>query len=278
MFHHVAKKSLGQNFLTNEKILEKICQAAQLTADDCILEIGPGKGALTRHLVAEGGQVYALEKDDHLVTYLRDFFAKEIDSEKLHLIPTDVLLYDPALLFEHHTSYKIVANIPYNITGAIIEKFLSTKYQPSLMVLMVQKEVAERIVALDRSNGKRDKESILSIAVKAYSTPHYISTVKAGNFSPAPKVDSAILLLTDISRRHFMNDQHEALFFRIMKTGFAHKRKTLAGNLKQYLEPEVVDEGFRAAGLRPAARAEELSLDDWISLSQFVYNTTYGTL
>ena len=172
-------------------------------------------------------------------------------------------------------SYKLIANIPYYITGAIIEKFLSTSFQPKLMVLLVQKEVAERIVAKDKKTGGLGKESILSIAVKAYGNPYYISTVRAGSFVPAPSVDSAIIAIQDISRAHFKNAHHEQVFFQVMKAGFAHKRKTLSGNLKNILDPEIVSSAMSAAGLRPAARAEDVHIEQWRALASVVYTKQY---
>jgi 16S rRNA (adenine1518-N6/adenine1519-N6)-dimethyltransferase len=169
------------------------------------------------------------------------------------------------------------ANIPYNITGAIIEKFLSTSFQPEMMVLMVQKEVAERIIAKDKKTGGLGKESILSIAIKVYGTPTYICTVKAGSFMPAPSIDSAVIKISDISRKNFINKHHEEVFFQIMKAGFAHKRKILSGNLKNILEPDMVHESFKQASLDSSIRAEDLTIIDWLNLSKIVYNNQYGT-
>lgn len=238
MYRHIAKKSLGQNFLNSEAALMKIRDAADPMANDVILEIGPGLGALTKILLAFAGKVIAVEKDDQLYETLGTLFSAECAAGKLNLVHGDILEFDPETLRVYDdgllATYKLVANIPYNITGAIIEKFLSTTFQPSDMVILVQKEVAERIIARD------GKESILSIAVKAYGTPRYVATVKAGSFTPAPKVDSAIIAIENISRNHFTNKHHEEVFFQIVKAGFAHKRKMLAGNLKNILEPELV--------------------------------------
>lgn len=276
MFHH-AKKSLGQNFLKSEKILNAVTQAANLSKSDNILEIGPGKGALTSKLIEAAEKVIAIEKDDDLFDYLNDFFSSKIRSGKLDLVHGDILVFDPEQL-RSLGSYKLVANIPYNITGAIIEKFLSCSFQPSMMVLMVQKEVAERIVAKDKKTGNDGKESILSIAVKVYGNPSYLCTVKAGNFVPAPSVDSAVIVISDISRKSFINKHHEEVFFQIVKTGFAHKRKTLAGNLKNILEPELVDHALQQIGRGTTCRAEDLGITDWIYLSKIVYNDQYGTI
>lgn len=271
---------MGQNFLKSTAIIKKIRDAADPVGNDVILEIGPGLGALTEDLLFYAGKVIAIEKDDLLFQELQLKFANAIEHKKLDLINGDILNFDPEILRMYddgkNNVYKLVANIPYNITGAIIEKFLSCTFQPEMMVLMVQKEVAERIVAKDKKTGGPGKESILSIAVKAYGNPEYVCTVKAGNFNPAPSVDSAVIKISDISRKNFVNKHHEEVFFQIMKAGFAHKRKMLAGNLKSILEPAIVDESMRAAGLRPAARAEDLGITDWLSLAKIVYNAQYG--
>lgn len=275
MYKHIAKKSLGQNFLKNEAIIDKICLAAELTPTDTVLEIGPGQGALTKKLLPQSGKTIAIEKDDQLFGLLTNLFAHEHEQGTFNLIHGDVMEFNPETL-TNEGSYKLVANIPYNITGAIIEKFLSSSFQPEMMVLMVQKEVAERIVAKDKKTGGDGKESILSIAVKVYGNPEYICTVKAGNFNPVPKVDSAVIRISNISRDHFISKHHEEVFFQVMKAGFAHKRKTLAGNLKNILEPELVTEAFLACDLNEKIRAEDLGISDWLSLSKIVYNAQYG--
>jgi 16S rRNA (adenine1518-N6/adenine1519-N6)-dimethyltransferase len=267
---HFAKKSLGQNFLKNEAILNKIIEAANLTTQDVVLEIGPGLGALTEKLIPNCKKVVAIEKDDSLFETLSSKFATE---SNFNLQNKDILEFDPEEIGE---AYKLVANIPYNITGAIIEKFLSTAFQPEMMVLMVQKEVAERIVAKDKKTGGPGKESILSIAVKAYGNPTYIGTVKAGNFVPAPSIDSAIIKISNISRKNFKSKHHEEVFFQVMKAGFAHKRKTLSGNLKNILEPEVVEQSLIQSHVSPNARAEDLGISDWLTLAGIVYTVQYG--
>lgn len=272
---HIPKKSLGQNFLNNPSIVLKICDAAEPKKTDAVLEIGPGLGALTETLLATAGKVIAIEKDDSLFAELSTKFENEIQSGKFNLINGDILEFDPETLRDSD-SYKLVANIPYNITGAIIEKFLSAQFQPKLMVLMVQKEVADRIVAKNKKTGGPGKESILSIAVKAYGNPSYICTVKAGNFVPAPSVDSAVIAISNISREHFINKHHEEVFFQVMKAAFAHKRKTISGNLKNILEVDQVDQALAEANIPPTTRAEDVGIETWRLLSKIVYNNQYG--
>ncbi len=256
--HHKPKKSLGQNFLKSQAALAAIITAGQLSGEDTVLEIGPGKGALTEKLLAHAGKVVAIEKDNELFAFLSEKFTAELRSEKLILIRDDVLDFDPKQL--ETKNYKIIANIPYNITGAILKKFLSSEAQPERMVLLVQKEVAERIVARDK------KESILSISVKAYGVPRYVAKVPARYFSPAPKVDSAIISIENISKSRFRNIKEEEQFFTVVKAGFAHKRKLLAGNLSELINNK--QEIFALCSIPEKARAEDIALLDWICLAK----------
>jgi 16S rRNA (adenine1518-N6/adenine1519-N6)-dimethyltransferase len=254
---HKAKKSLGQNFLKSEPALKKIIEAGEVSLNDIILEIGPGKGALTKKLLEKAGHVIAIEKDRNLVEFLKEKFEKEIKNKKLILVEDDCLKFNPKDYKLETKNYKLIANIPYNITGAILKKFLTEKNQPTMMVLMVQNEVAKRILARD------GKESILSISVKAYGTPKMEMKVPARYFSPAPKVDSAIISIKNISRDFFIKNKiEEDKFWEIIRAGFAHKRKKLSSNLKKskiYIENSHIN-------TLENKRAEELLLEDWINL------------
>jgi len=255
-----AKKSLGQNFLKSEIALRKIVEAGEIKEDDIILEIGPGKGALTEKLLEKSGKIIAVEKDRELIKSLKIKFAKEIAEKKLILIEGDILKFDIS------QNYKIIANIPYNITGAILKKFLTAENLPESMVLLVQHEVATRIIARD------GKESLLSMSVKAYGEPKMIMKVDARYFSPAPKVDSAIISIKNISRKIFEENKiDEEKFWQILRAGFAHKRKKLAGNLKPLLRnytPEVL----KRAGVKENARAENISLRQWRKITALEKN------
>lgn len=269
-----AKKSLGQNFLKSRTVLDKLIIAGELSEGDTVLEVGPGKGALTELLLGKAGKVIAVETDYALFEFLKGKFAEELSAGRLMLIRGDILHYD---ISKHASSttgatprqglgvgeYKVVANIPYNITGAILKKFLTADNQPELMILMVQKEVAERIMGNPRQ-GEVRKESILSLSVKAYGTPERIAKVPASFFSPRPKVDSAIIKIGGISRENFASQGiNEEKFFEIVRAGFGHKRKKLGNNLKNLIPEEKLKEmGFADQ------RAEDLTLEKWFALAK----------
>jgi 16S rRNA (adenine1518-N6/adenine1519-N6)-dimethyltransferase len=258
---HRAKKSLGQNFLKSEPALKMMCEAGDVMSDDIILEIGPGKGALTKKLLAISSHVLAIEKDNELFEFLKEKFESEIKSGALRLIHGDILNLEVKDFGLKKNEYKIIANIPYNITGAIFKKFLSNETQPKTMVLLIQKEVAERIVARD------GKESILSLSVKAYGEPCYKMKVGKRFFSPAPKVDSAIIAINNISKKYFKSEIEELNFFKIIKAGFAHKRKVLRKNL-EILEKHSgqVDKILEKLKINPKSRAEDIKFEIWLEI------------
>ena len=254
------KKSLGQNFLMHPQIAEKIVREAEVPEGIAVLEIGPGTGMLTRVLLDAGYRVTAVETDGELVEGLQETFADAIASGALTLVHDDIRTVDLASLPER---YALIANIPYYITGEIMRAFLTTPYKPVSMTLLVQKEVAERIT---RPIG--GKESLLSLSVKAFGTPRYCFTVAKGAFRPAPKVDSAVISIQDIRRDAFETSEAERAFFVLIRTGFAHKRKLLAGNLAAVYGTERVAEAFRSSNIPEKARSENLSLADWQSLAR----------
>ena len=257
------KKSLGQHFLNSKTAIDLTVEAANISSQDIILEVGPGKGVLTEGLLACAREVIAVEKDDRLIMHLAFKFKQELESGKLKLIAGDILEFDPGNQNLRPGGYKIVANIPYYITGAFLRRFLGTVTAPSLMVLMLQKEVARRIVSRD------EKESILSISVKTYGKPHYIETVGKEQFSPRPKVDSALLLVDHISKHAFEKVDEES-FFAVLKTGFAKKRKKLISNLSEQYPRELVKTVFQKEGLDENVRAEDLKLEQWKALALLV--------
>ncbi|MBI5140334.1 MAG: ribosomal RNA small subunit methyltransferase A [Candidatus Vogelbacteria bacterium] len=286
------KKSLGQNFLTSVGAINKIVDTAVRAViseigspgdpisdinNAVILEVGPGRGVLTEALLKKFERVIAVEKDDNLFEKLREKFANEIKIKQLILIHGDILKLSPKRLGLLDENYAIVANIPYYITGQFLRNWLSGEQigeveprhiQPRFMVLMLQKEAAKRIVAQDK------KESLLSISVKVYGQPKYIETVKRGSFYPIPKVDSAILLINNISKNFFKNpeirspENKEKIFFLLLHAGFAHKRKFLIKNLETDCPSKIkLQRVFMDCKISPSARAEDVRLEDWKCLS-----------
>lgn len=265
--HIVAKKSLGQNFLKSSAVASRMCEAAEVRKGDTVLEIGPGKGMLTKELLSRGAKVIAIEKDHRLLSHLEETFPKEVKSKQLEIRTGDALELDTKKL---PSDYKIVANIPYYITGALLEYYLSAPHQPEVMALMVQKEVAHRIVGRVPSQGKSvEKESILSISVKAYGTPTLIEKVPAKMFVPAPKVDSASILISDISRERF-DTVSEKIFFKVVKAGFSHKRKVALSNIASVFGKGITEKAFSSMGFSNKVRAEDLSIEKWLALAEFL--------
>jgi len=294
MSYHAPKKSLGQNFLTSIPARIAIVEAGELSASDTVLEIGPGKGFLTKGLLETGAKVIALEKDRELIPILSETFAPEIASNQLTLIEGDALEFEPAAYFGppsadisprldsaesghlHRSSlldlqstvYSLVANIPYYITGAILSRYLSHTHQPAMMVVLVQKEVAVRVCAKD------NKESLLSLSVKGYGTPKLVYKVSKGSFFPVPSVDSAVLQIKNISRSNFKNQYHEAIFFKLIHAGFAHKRKFAISNIKQVFTTADIPKLFQEVSLSEKVRAEDVPLETWLRLSQRLTEAT----
>lgn len=256
------KKSLGQNFLTSIPARIAIVNAGKLTHDDTVLEIGPGKGFLTKGLLDSGASVVALEKDNELLPILTETFTQEIENKKLTIVEGDALTFDPLESKLLANSYKLIANIPYYITGAILSRYLSCTHQPTAMVVLVQKEVAERVVARDK------KESILSLAVKVYGDPKLVYRVNKGSFNPIPSVDSAVLSIENISRKNFTDTHHEEVFFKLIKAGFAHKRKFTISNIRTAFPSLDLVSLFKEQNISEKVRAEDLNLTDWIVLSK----------
>lgn len=253
---HKAKKSLGQNFLKDKRAIRTMCDVGAVSKQDTIIEIGPGKGVLTAELLSRGANVIAIEKDKDLIEILKERFNQEIANEQLIIIEGDCLEYTPL------KEYKLIANIPYNITGAIFKRFLSEVKKPKVMILLVQKEVAERVVAKD------GKESILSLSVKLYGEPKYVMKVSKKMFSPAPKVDSAVVSVSNI-RNTESKDTSEKIM-KIIKAGFAHKRKVVIKNLENIANKNEIEEAFEKLHIDKKARAEDLPLLVWQKLVEYI--------
>jgi len=257
------KKSLGQNFLRDKSVLDKIIQLANLSADDLVFEVGPGEGVLTEELIRRAGKVIAIEIDKNLAGNLKTKFK---NNPKIEIINDDILKINLPELFESFVdsdrlNYKVIANIPYYITSPIIQLFLETKYPPSEMILMVQKEVAERICA------RPGEMSILAASVQYYAEAKLLFYVYKKSFWPVPEVDSAIIRITH-NMEHKTPEERKG-FFRVVRAGFSSKRKILTNNLANsfHLDKSEVEEKLKTAGIDPASRAQELSVEDWKKLA-----------
>jgi 16S rRNA (adenine1518-N6/adenine1519-N6)-dimethyltransferase len=264
-----AKKSLGQNFLKSKKALDKIVDVSDLSSKDLVLEVGPGKGALTSRVLKTGARVLVIEKDHRMIPILTEKFAGEIDSGQLEVFEGDALEIDYKKLALKKGNFKLIANLPYYITGKFLSNILSSDISPSILVLMLQKAVVERIVLHTKSskNQKENfKENLLSLSVKVYGKPEYVMSVSAKNFNPVPKVDSAVLKVSEISKDFFSLDViNEADFFTFLKAAFSSKRKKIIKNLvtKKISSREEIENIFKTLSLDEDVRAEDLGLDDF---------------
>lgn len=270
------KKSLGQNFLFDEGVLARIVATADLQPHDQVLEIGPGLGALTRLLAQAAARVTAVELDARFLPVLRDQLAPFTNVQIIH---GDILEQDPAALFAG--PYKVVANVPYYITGAILRHLLSAPHKPTCLALTVQQEVAERITAVP------PHMSLLAVSVQFYGRAVVAHSIKAGAFWPRPEVDSAVMRI-DVFDGTRMLQPHaaqadadstdgdwapvdEAAFFRVAQAGFSQKRKQLRNNLRQLgLDKRAVQAALDAAGIDGRRRAETLTVEEWRRLVRVI--------
>lgn len=262
LYNIIPARSKGQNFLINAGIYEAIIRAANLNKKDTVLEVGPGLGFLTARLADECKRVVAVELDDNLANVL----GLAIDSQNVsnvEIVNKDILKFNPSEYFKKKESYHVVANLPYNISSIFLRTFLSSLQPPQSLVLMLQKEVAERCVR------QEPDMSLLSLSLAYYGQAEIIRTVPASDFWPAPKVDSAILRFVYKGSTPTEKDIAAAkIFFRVARIGFSAKRKMLKNNLLSGLkfEARVIDSAFKQADINPKARAESLSLNNWLSL------------
>ena len=254
------KKSLGQNFLINDSILPTIINAAEIKAGDVIIEVGPGHGILTEALLKTGAKVFAIEKDFDLIAELTQKFG---NNKNLKIVHQDALWFDETSL----PKYKVVANLPFNIAAPLIRKFLESSRQPQLMVVMVQKEVAEKITA---KPGNRER-GILTLSVEFYGHAEIIATVSKNSFRPQPKVDAAVIKIKPYPHTRYEGKQVESkLFFRIVKAGFSAKRQQIHNSLAATLRlpKDQIKDILTRSSINPQKRAEDLSLKDWINLTK----------
>jgi 16S rRNA (adenine1518-N6/adenine1519-N6)-dimethyltransferase len=255
------RKGLGQSFLINQSALERIVAAADLLPEDTVVEVGAGLGTLTRLLAGQAGRVVAVELDSGLVRILRDELA---DLSNVEIIHGDILQL-PDLGFPHR-GYKVVGNLPYYITSAVLRRFLEKEPRPRIMVVTVQREVAERIVA------GPGEMSLLALSVQYYGHPSIVMRLKAGSFYPAPQVDSAVVRI-DVGEQPTValgQGIDEEALFGVARAGFGQKRKTLRNALSAGLRlaPGWVEEALGQAGIDPRRRAQTLSLEEWVEVTR----------
>ncbi len=264
-----ARKGLAQHFLIDEEVLKLISSAAELTPADVVMEIGPGLGVLTGELARQAGWVVTIELDGRLAAILKQTLAA---FNNVTVINEDILQIDPEALLQEQRqifspaitspfSYKVVANLPYYITSHVLRRFLEASLKPQIMVVMVQKEVAEAIVA------EPGQMSVLSVSVQFYGQPEIIGYVPARCFYPAPEVDSAVLRVT-LYAKPVVDVTDETSFFRLVRAGFTASRKQICNSLAQGLElpkAEVLSL-LEKANIAPQRRAETLTLNEWAQL------------
>jgi 16S rRNA (adenine1518-N6/adenine1519-N6)-dimethyltransferase len=262
------RKGLGQHFLVSEAALQRIVAAAELSPADVVLEVGPGLGSLTHLLVAQAGHVVAVELDPQLVEILR----RELAGQKnITIVQGDILSLAPGeLVAPFHRQpddrrYKVVANLPYYITSAILRHLLTAAHPPQVIVVTVQREVARRIVA------GPGEMSLLAVSVQFYGQPRIVTRIPAGAFYPAPKVDSAVVRI-DRHERPLVAVTDAGRFFAVVRAGFGQRRKQLRNALAAGLgRPAAeMEAALRRAGIEPRRRAETLSLPEWGELYRAV--------
>ena len=259
MQHHTpAKKSLGQNFLADRRIVSRIISAAELTPDDTVLEIGPGRGILTRPLAERAATLTAIELDDNLASTLTTAFASQ---PQVRIIHADAREIDISSVVRPDTPYKLIANLPYYAAQPIIRRFLEAEHKPTLMVVMVQREVARTMTATPGNM------SLLSVATQLYGKPRIVASAPPRAFRPAPKVTSAIVRIEVYPHPALPLDSISA-FFTLVRAGFSAPRKQVHNCLQQGLSiPRIEAESILSdAGIDPKRRPQTLSLDDWGSL------------
>lgn len=258
-------KGLGQNFLVDENILRKIANVAEISAGDVVLEVGPGLGSLTRYLAVQARQVIAVELDGKMLPVLHETLAA---FSNVKIIIGDVLKINPTELLASYTqsasSYRVVANIPYYITSALIRHLLEAEIQPSSMVLTVQKEVAQRIC------DQPPNMSLLALGVQVYGEPKTASKIPAGAFYPSPKVDSMVVII-NLYPDPLIPNEDLPQFFLLAKSGFSQKRKTLLNALSAGMRwpKDQTEEILSQAGIDSKRRAQTLSIPEWGKLTRY---------
>ncbi|HUS84196.1 MAG TPA: 16S rRNA (adenine(1518)-N(6)/adenine(1519)-N(6))-dimethyltransferase RsmA [Anaerolineales bacterium] len=255
------KKSLGQNFVINQRALDAVISAADLTGHEEVIEVGAGLGTLTIELAQRADRVFAVEIDKRLILILQDILR---DFENVSLIHTDFLQVDPGELVSR-SGYSVVANIPYNITSALIRHLMESSMSPARVVLTMQREVAQRIT------GSPGDMSLLALSVQIFGSAKITAHIPAGCFYPIPKVDSAVLRI-DVYEEPVVPRNMIPVIFSLARTGFGQKRKKLRNSLVPVIgsNPADVEKLLVRAGIQPKSRAQELSIQDWEKIARVV--------
>ncbi len=257
-------KTMGQNFLINKNALNKIIDASELKNTDTVLEVGPGIGVLTQELALRAKKVIAIEKDPVMLNILEETVSS---FKNIEVIQADILKF--SITNSQFSNYKVVANIPYYLTSHLIRHFLEAENPPTEIILMIQKEVAQRICA------KPPNMSILAISVQFYAATKIISYVSKGCFLPIPRVDSAIIKIVPFGWAHSdfasreASEHYSDAFFKVVKAGFSQPRKQLAGNFSKILKKDKkeITQWLLQNNIQPEQRAETLSVEDWQNLT-----------
>ncbi len=256
------RKKMGQNFLVDEEMAKKIVESGEVSKIDTVIEVGPGTGALTRELAERAGKVIAVEKDKGLVNLLRDFFEK---CENVEIVEEDILNYEIK-----EKKYKVIANVPYYITSPIIRKFLEERHPPSLIVLTLQKEVAERIKA------RPPKMNLLAVSVQVYAEAKTLFHLPPSSFYPSPGVTSSVVSIKPVLGKEEKEEDFRRDFFRVVRAGFSSPRKQLKNNLslldsgnKKEIESKTrVEKMMEELQIDPLRRAETLTIEEWKKLTR----------
>ena len=269
-YHITPSKGLGQHFLTDDRVLESILETASIAGEDVVVEVGSGIGLLTRRMAQRAAQVLAVELDRKMIRILHDSLGR---SPNVHLIAEDILNVDPAseiarVLGTDRTGippYKVVGNLPYYITSAILRHLLTATPRPTHLTLMVQHEVAERITA------QPGRSSLLAMSVQVFGVPVLVQRVPAGAFYPRPKVDSALMAI-DVFEQAMVSDEEMKRFFRVLHAGFGQKRKQLHNSLSHGLRRSKVGilAALDEAGVDPTRRPQTLDVDEWVRLTRIL--------
>ncbi len=265
------RRDWGQNFLIDQRYLSHILHAAEVDPQDTIIEVGPGLGVLTRKLADVARLVIGVEVDPVLARHLEGSLAGQ---ENVRILQRDVLQLDPADLLAGLPEippggpYKVVANLPYSITSAVLRHFLEASTKPTLMVVLVQKEVAQRITA------RPGQMSLLSVSVQLYGKPQIVLKIPPSAFYPRPKVESALVRI-EIFPQPALKVRDDEAFFSLVRAGFAHRRKQLHNSLSRELSlpSATIQETLQEAGIEPSRRAQSLSIEEWGSLCRSLHDS-----